>query len=428
MFGFDEALRSINSEFVAEGVAVMIEKLLLEKISAITDDDYSAFAKAFASHTAKAEATEFDFDSFPGAKDLFEQFELTDEDQDGLDTKRDMLLATVKNTVTKAVEELGASVFRKLKMDWPARDRAENFQASGFKLRQDELWGDAFSSLRMLLLCCREIGGERLSKVEQAQQRTALDWALVRLHARGCLVASEISTLCENGHAHGAMARWRTLYEIEVVALALFDGGNELAKRFIDHAVITTERGARAYDAQAATLGYRPISKRERQKIQTRYNKILKQYGKYFCEGDYGWAIPLFANNKRPNLYNVAEYVSKHKLSPFVKLAHQSVHGGSQALFFNIGLLEQDEILLAGASNAGHADPIQLTANSLVSLTAVLLRDEPASADAAAVIKALSLIAAQASKSAMLAHKTQKRNHFVERAAQQPVAADSNAK
>ncbi len=40
--------------------------------------------------------------------------------------------------------------------------------------------------------------------------------ALLMLHARTCLVASELETMIRCGYADGAAARWRTLHEMAV--------------------------------------------------------------------------------------------------------------------------------------------------------------------------------------------------------------------
>ncbi|WP_217430933.1 DUF5677 domain-containing protein [Sphingomonas bacterium] len=56
-----------------------------------------------------------------------------------------------------------------------------------------------------------------------------LNDTMLHLHARACQVVFEIITLMENGLADGAMARWRTLHEITVVATILAEHGEELA-------------------------------------------------------------------------------------------------------------------------------------------------------------------------------------------------------
>lgn len=90
---------------------------------------------------------------------------------------------------------------------------------SGFLARQREKWGKPLDLLFMLVEAARESGEEyaaTFQKVAEAEQDFRF-LALCKLHARACLVASEVHWLLEGGFASGAMARWRTLHEIAVV-------------------------------------------------------------------------------------------------------------------------------------------------------------------------------------------------------------------
>jgi hypothetical protein len=81
-------------------------------------------------------------------------------------------------------------------------------------------WGKPLGRLRMLLTMSREWCGEinaRESSKRRSKNRESRK-LLIRLLVRGCQVTDEILCLLENGFADGAMARWRTLHEITVVA------------------------------------------------------------------------------------------------------------------------------------------------------------------------------------------------------------------
>ena len=65
-------------------------------------------------------------------------------------------------------------------------------------------------------------------------------------------------------------------------------------------------------------------------------------------------------------------------LSPFYKMASNSVHAGSKGTKHRLGLLDQDtQPLLAGPTNYGLADPAQLTAMSLNQVTTAFLLLDP---------------------------------------------------
>lgn len=58
--------------------------------------------------------------------------------------------------------------------------------------------------------------------------------AIKELHGRACQIFAEILCLIKNGYADGAYARWRTLYEIMIVASFIKEEGEIAAKAFID--------------------------------------------------------------------------------------------------------------------------------------------------------------------------------------------------
>ncbi len=73
--------------------------------------------------------------------------------------------------------------------------------------------------------------------------------ASLKLRARVCRTGAEIVTLLEAGHADGAFARWRSLYELMVVLALSMDRGNAVADAFLDHDVVASHRTASAVEA-----------------------------------------------------------------------------------------------------------------------------------------------------------------------------------
>jgi len=96
-----------------------------------------------------------------------------------------------------------------------------NFR-DGFEERLQHRWGPALDLYECVRVCCLE-AGEDFAK-RGSQQANGSDpklAALTLLHARACLVASEVQSLLRSGHAAGAQARWRTLLRAaELVAIA----------------------------------------------------------------------------------------------------------------------------------------------------------------------------------------------------------------
>jgi hypothetical protein len=65
---------------------------------------------------------------------------------------------------------------------------------------------------------------------------------LIRLLVRAWQVTDEILCLLENGFADGAMARWRTLHEIHVVAAVLMRHGESITERYLAHQAVESKR------------------------------------------------------------------------------------------------------------------------------------------------------------------------------------------
>ena len=64
---------------------------------------------------------------------------------------------------------------------------------------------------------------------------------------------------------------------------------------------------------------------------------------------------------------------------------------------------------MAGPSNAGHADPIQMTADSLATLTTLLFYMEMKSADTGVILYTIRSLADQTTRQALEAHRRQVR-------------------
>jgi hypothetical protein len=113
--------------------------------------------------------------------------------------------------------------------------------------------------------------------------------SLLRLHVRACQITNEIIVLLENGFADGAMARWRTLHEVATVASVIAIHGEEMAERYVHHQVVEAYKGLIAYERDHVGLRFKPISKKESQRIRKAYAAAVRRFGTKFAE-EYGWA------------------------------------------------------------------------------------------------------------------------------------------
>jgi uncharacterized protein DUF5677 len=265
----------------------------------------------------------------------------------------------------------------------------------GFLKRQRHKWGQPLDVLFMMLEAAMEAGEEYNHTFEPraaAEQDFVFD-ALRRLHARACLIASEVLWLMEGGYASGAMARWRTLHEIAVVGRFLREKGNVVAEKYILHHIADTYKAADEFQKHCQPLGYEPFSAEELGKMQAARDELCDRFGKAYKD-QWGWA----AESLKPRPANFAEIeaaVSFDHYRPYVKLACHSNHAGSKGIQFDLGNALNppgSDILLAGPSDAGLYDPGTCTAVSLLLITTNLILYRNEKLTALIVVESLNLL------------------------------------
>jgi len=134
----------------------------------------------------------------------------------------------------------------------------EKDERTAFEQRLHERWGQALDALALFRAWCLEAGIAFHERYEATD-----DWvhaALVRLHARICLIAAEVLTLLRGGFASGADARWRSAHEIDVVALFISERGQDTAERYLLHDAIESSRAVIDFQRHAVRLGYEPLA------------------------------------------------------------------------------------------------------------------------------------------------------------------------
>jgi hypothetical protein len=87
---------------------------------------------------------------------------------------------------------------------------------------------------------------------------------------------------------------------------------------------------------------------------------------------EWGWAAEAVGKD-RPTFRDIENAADLAHWRPFGRWASQNVHAGPRALFNVLGLDDESDLLLVGASNMGLADPGGNTAFSLALATIELL-------------------------------------------------------
>lgn len=355
----NQALQEVPSKILAD---ILSEKLVAQGITLTAREQ-----ERLISHINKGMGEAFNFRRWRWWDKRQIVIKFTEEDVFSVhDHITEFLDSKLQDLIDSAINDLSLSIFEKLKHDWPEQLRWQDHTLRGFDGRLKELWGVAINLLRMMLTISRELGEMTHNSIASNPEFSSphlLD-VLSRLHARACQVTDEIVCLLRSGFADGAMARWRTLHEIAIVARFIADHGDDLAKRYSDHQVVESFRAAEDYRACSERLGYEPLTESEFNDIRQEYDRVIRCYGEPF-KTQYGWASDILGH-KRPALKDIERAAGIDHFRAHYRMASHNIHANPKGVFFRLGLSDEIDMFLAGPSNAGLADPGHCTAISLL--------------------------------------------------------------
>ena len=315
----------------------------------------------------------------------------------------DFLDNNLADLIEKTREEMAPRLLADLKKRWPAEKLREQRVMDRFRKNLRLRWSRGLSKYAMLIRMARELGSSvnQEARASTTEQNADFVDVLTRLHIRACQVAEEVLVLLQNGFANGAMARWRTMHEIEVSSHFIGKHGNECAKRYKDHQFVESYRGAQEYEAARERLGYAEIALKDREEIERGYKQVLQKHGNEFG-GQYGWAaVDLYI--KKPILKDLQSEVGVDYLRGHYRMASHGVHANPRGIYFSLTSLFPSDEIVAGASNAGLADAGEGAARALVSISAALLSLSP-SLDHQVAIKAMQLLQSEIASAFLQAH------------------------
>ena len=288
------------------------------------------------------------------------------------------LESSVTDMIPGLSDDIASLILVRIKKDASSGLKRHRRDRKGFEKRLNERWKYPLDLLDLVIALSTEAGTEFNRKFhnEAVGSGDAVFEALTRLHARGCQVSGEVLALLHAGFADGAHARWRSLHEMAVVASLIQQHGQELAERYLLHENIQQYKLACEYQEFFDRLDVEPLSKENFDKLKVQHDELLVRFGEAF-RGDYGWASSAIGSN-RPTMSDIEQHVQLDHMRPYYRMASDNIHPNSHGAYFRLGLrLSQQEVLLAGPSNVGLADPGHSTAISLLQLTTTLLATEP---------------------------------------------------
>lgn len=220
-----------------------------------------------------------------------------------------------------------------------------NFRAEDaeFLARQEQKWGKCFvasEAMYLLILEVAEAYNDFVSEKDKEDIKPSLNMyvALKHIHGRALQQYLEVVTLMKNGFADGAYSRWRSMYELAVIASFIKENGEEVAKSYIE-ASTTTDR----YDwAKSSGLFENKKTK------HVTFNDIQKK-----CD------------------LNSAIWKNQYDL------ANKIVHASPQGTFARLGNMNHPDQISVGRSDYGITTPAEHSALTLAIISSLFLTVYP---------------------------------------------------
>ena len=108
-----------------------------------------------------------------------------------------------------------------------------------FLKRHHKIWNEGFVVSEAMYLFCYEAAEDYVQYVDNLEdvikkQHQFVFVAMHNIHGRALQEFLEIITLMKNGFADGAYARWRSMYELSVIATFIIENGEEVAQAYIE--------------------------------------------------------------------------------------------------------------------------------------------------------------------------------------------------
>lgn len=276
-------------------------------------------------------------------------------------------------TIPGISDEIASLLYKSLRKSAKSMLKDRRRFLKGFEKRHYSLWKKGIDLLESFLVAAFELGENfnRYYRNAASENQDFIFEALTRLHARSVHVGFEVLCLLRSGFADGAHARWRTAHEIAVVSNFL--AGNEpcVAKRYLEHEVIESYRAMNQYQEYAEQLKQDKFSEEEVINLKKLHDQFCEKYGEEF-KTPYGWSAEALGK-KKPTFADIEKALGLDHLRPYYKMASHNVHANPKGIKFRLGLSDGADILLAGPSNYGLADPAHGVSISVLQSTVPML-------------------------------------------------------
>ncbi|HFR3896685.1 TPA: DUF5677 domain-containing protein [Streptococcus suis] len=208
--------------------------------------------------------------------------------------------------------------------------------------RINQKWSNAFvtsETMYMMVFEAVENYSEFVKEMDEKKREKSVQTftALKYIHGRGLQQFLEIITLMKNGFADAAYARWRSLYELNIIASFISKYGEKVAESYI-----SSRNSEDRYEWARACGEFNPKKK--------------------FIRFD--------------DIKNKADFPSNLWQHQY-QLANEVTHPSSQGTFNRLGTIPSEEIISVGRTDYGLTTPGEHSAITLAQLTGKFLTVYP---------------------------------------------------
>lgn len=195
------------------------------------------------------------------------------------------LQALIDDAVMGIIATSGQGLVEQLKQDGPAMLAHRRAERRGFEERLTRQWARAFALAEMAMVVASEAGDtfNEKHRPQAIDDNDLVFEVLTRLHARACRIAEEVLTLLKSGFGQAALARWRSLHEVAVVAWFIEEHGQDTAERYLLHEHIESWRAMDEMQVSADRLDLEPFTEEELRDAQAIKDDLTARYGQAYA-------------------------------------------------------------------------------------------------------------------------------------------------
>lgn len=232
------------------------------------------------------------------------------------------------NYYDRLTDETAQNMYEDLKKHERKIGKFYSKRTKGFVKYINYQWKEPFRIIEiMMVLIIDNFLNDRYSNSDKKDKAIVV---LKGILSRGVQITDECVTLLKNGFPDAAMARWRTLYEMCIIAAFLTERNDvKLFEKYASYMMVDLYKGRKLYieTLKQSNENVDDFIFDYFNETEKNYNEVIKKYGKDFAK-PYGWAMEAL-NSKKVTFLDIEDAVNESKYRTLYKDASQIIHAGA---------------------------------------------------------------------------------------------------